>query len=48
MFTVSPRVFFGRRAVLMPSPTLQRVRRFSMFSGVGSNASPAATASRPL
>ena len=47
-FTVSPRVFLGSNATLIPFAKVYRVVRFSMFDGEGSNASPAAAASRPV
>jgi hypothetical protein len=46
--TISPRVFLGIIASVMPLASLTRCVRASRFAGVGSNASPAATAVSPL
>ena len=42
--TVSPRVFFGKKATFRPLESVKRLTRFSMFSGVASKASPSTTA----
>ncbi len=45
--TVPPRVFFGSSVSFMPEGSVRRMMRASMFCGVGSNASPAATSDAP-
>ncbi len=46
--TASPRFSFGRNATSTPLESVVVVVRASMLAGVGSNASPSATASRPV
>ena len=46
--TTSPRVFFGISASVIPFASFRRSVRASRLAGVGSKASPAATASSPL
>ena len=46
--TEPPRVFFGSSATWKPLVSVMRFARLSMFSGDGSNASPAATTASPL
>ena len=45
--TVPPRVFFGTSVSFMPEGSVRRTMRDSMFWGVGSNTSPAATSPAP-
>ena len=46
-FTAAPRLAFGINAICTPLAKVALRVRLSMFAGVGSNASPCATASRP-
>ena len=45
--TTSPRFSFGKSATLTPFARVSLVVRLSIFPGVGSNASPAATTFPP-